>query len=669
MMTYEPKPIDTSHIQVSEDVENLIVRLNQDEQIGIPELLGIWRARIPSEWSLEPEVYRQVSDRFLKHGQSFLAFDVATEGLSRHKKDIRLRQLKALALSRTGAMREANRIMFKLREEGQAGEETLGMLGSNYKKLEERATDSRSKAVYSGQAVKYYRMAYERTGGYWSGINAATLLAMSGNMEEAKVLAGSIYRQCQHAAASEDPRQKYWRLATLGEAAVILGDWKCAEDWYCQAAQQAGPNYGDISTTRRQALKLAKTLDGPRHDIAAWLPLPNVVVFVGHMIDMPNRYPERFPRRLENAVRMSIRTWLEQRTPLVAFSAAAQGSDIIFLEEVEKLRGETHVVLPFEEDEFCRESVNCSAESGWTNRFREVLRYARQTGRVTVVSSQKLTHGSLSYVYANDVMHGLAQLHADQLDVSLTPLAVWDGKPGDGVGGTSTTIRSWQEVGLDVDYVDLDELLNNPGADNSSDVKTLSASAQAPRLIPKMDGTQLVAILFADVKGFAALTDRQIPAFVEHCMGTVAELIKRTSHKPVVKNTWGDALYCVFENVTDAGLFAIQLQNRFRRMEWDKYDLPPSLKIRIGLHAGPAYECVDRVTGQPNFVGAHVSRGARIEPITPPGHVYASQPFAALVRRDNISDFICEYVGDTPLAKGYGTFPTYHVRRTRQRHG
>ena len=96
-------------------------------------------------------------------------------------------------------MREANRIMSKLRQEGQADEETLGMLGSNYKKLEEQATDSRFKTAYSGQAIKYYRMAYERTGGYWSGINAATLLAMSGKLDDAKVLAHSIYQQCQHA--------------------------------------------------------------------------------------------------------------------------------------------------------------------------------------------------------------------------------------------------------------------------------------------------------------------------------------------------------------------------------------------------------------------------------------------------------------------------------------
>jgi hypothetical protein len=28
-----------------------------------------------------------------------------------------------------------------------------------------------------------------------------------------------------------------------------------------------------------------------------------------------------------------------------------------------------------------------------------------------------------------------------------------------------------------------------------------------------------------------------------------------------------------------------------------------------------------------------------------------------------VTDFTYEYVGQTPLAKEYGTFPTYHIRR------
>lgn len=69
------------------------------------------------------------------------------------------------------------------------------------------------------------------------------------------------------------------------------------------------------------------------------------------------------------------------------------------------------------------------------------------------------------------------------------------------------------------------------------------------------------------------------------------------------------------------------------------------------------------MTGRLNYFGTHVSQAARIEPITPPGHVYASQAFAALAAAEGVREFRCDYVGQTPLAKDHGIRPLYHVRR------
>jgi class 3 adenylate cyclase len=100
-----------------------------------------------------------------------------------------------------------------------------------------------------------------------------------------------------------------------------------------------------------------------------------------------------------------------------------------------------------------------------------------------------------------------------------------------------------------------------------------------------------------------------------------------------------------------------------RATDWAARGLPSHMTLRTGLHAGPAYACVDPVTDRANFFGAHVSRAARIEPITPPGEVYASGEFAAIARTEHVTDFRCEYVGRTPLAKSYGTLPMYVLRR------
>jgi class 3 adenylate cyclase len=98
------------------------------------------------------------------------------------------------------------------------------------------------------------------------------------------------------------------------------------------------------------------------------------------------------------------------------------------------------------------------------------------------------------------------------------------------------------------------------------------------------------------------------------------------------------------------------------KTEWEKKGLRPELNLRIALHAGPVYEFDDPITKSITFSGTHVSRAARIEPITPPGQVYASEAFAALSAAKRTCDFTCDYVGQTPMAKGYGTLPTYHVR-------
>ncbi|MBD3370583.1 adenylate cyclase, partial [Candidatus Fermentibacteria bacterium] len=151
--------------------------------------------------------------------------------------------------------------------------------------------------------------------------------------------------------------------------------------------------------------------------------------------------------------------------------------------------------------------------------------------------------------------------------------------------------------------------------------------------------------------------------FVEDFMTRVADLAERSTHGPLVSNTWGDGIFMVFETVTDGGLFALDLADLVESVSWEDMGLSRDLSIRIGLHAGPVHRCIDPVTSRPNYYGVHVGYAARLEPITAPGHVYASRQFAAVAACNEVTDFGCDYVGRVPFSKGYGVFPTYHVRR------
>ena len=203
---------------------------------------------------------------------------------------------------------------------------------------------------------------------------------------------------------------------------------------------------------------------------------------------------------------------------------------------------------------------------------------------------------------------------------------------------------------------------SEPATPPTSDLRPLTSD---PRLPTSTFEPQIVTMLFADAKGFSTLSEPQIPPFVHEFLGTVAARLGQASHPPLLKNTWGDGLYFVFDNARDAGLFALDLADAIALTDWSVWGLPREMSLRTGLHAGPAYACTDPVTGRLNYLGAHVSRAARIEPITPAGEVYASREFAAVARAEGATGFHCEYVGRTPLAKGYGTAQMYVVRRDR----
>lgn len=87
--------------------------------------------------------------------------------------------------------------------------------------------------------------------------------------------------------------------------------------------------------------------------------------------------------------------------------------------------------------------------------------------------------------------------------------------------------------------------------------------------------------------------------------------------------------------------------------------LSESSGMRIGVHHGPVYEIEDRITKRASFYGTEVSRAARIEPVTPPGAVFVTEPFAAILALESPHRFKCQYVGNVEFAKGYGNYPIY----------
>jgi class 3 adenylate cyclase len=171
------------------------------------------------------------------------------------------------------------------------------------------------------------------------------------------------------------------------------------------------------------------------------------------------------------------------------------------------------------------------------------------------------------------------------------------------------------------------------------------------------------ALLFADVKGFSRLTDEQLPRFAEHVLGALASALEAHASHVAYRNTWGDGLYAVLGDAVAAAGCALDLQAAMTDLDLAAAGLPGHLALRLGAHLGPVFRVHDPIRDALSYMGSHVSRTARIEPVTPPGSVYVTEPFAAALVLAGRDEFRLDYVGHMPAAKDYGRLRMYRLQR------
>ncbi|MBK7660427.1 MAG: hypothetical protein IPJ28_15455 [Betaproteobacteria bacterium] len=385
-------------------------------------------------------------------------------------------------------------------------------------------------------------------------------------------------------------------------------------------------------------------------EVTAALSPPPVIVFSGHMIDRADRPRARFPATLEPAVREALRERIAAIGPAAAYGSAACGADLLCLELVREMGGETHVVLPFPAADFRRESVEFAGGS-WGVRLDAALAAASS---VTVASDHYASGSAATYEYANLLLTGMGRLRAQALGSSLEALAVLDPGAAGAAGGAGSAASLWSGLGIARHEVDLARLRGDSAG-------TVSEAPVPPTLAAGLRH-EMRSLLFADAVGYSRLTEDQIPRYVEKFLQPWRGSTARRSTASSTE-TAGDGLYLVFRNAPDAARYALELNELASVRDWASLGLPEEFDLRIALHAGPVYCGRDPVTEGALFTGPHTSRAARIEPITPPGQVYASAAFAAVAAASGADDLNLRYVGRLPLAKGAGQMALYHVER------
>lgn len=200
-----------------------------------------------------------------------------------------------------------------------------------------------------------------------------------------------------------------------------------------------------------------------------------VLLFTGHRLDAPGREAPRFPPESEERAREMIRaavaaelaatrgeTGEAAEAPVRGISGAASGGDILFLEVCRELAipCEIHLALP--RDGFVKASV-ADAGPGWVDRFDRLL--AALPSRVLAASDElpRWLRGASRSDYSIWQRNNLWLL-ANALDSApdaahLTLIALWNGKEGDGPGGTRHMIDVARERGAKTVILDAKELV------------------------------------------------------------------------------------------------------------------------------------------------------------------------------------------------------------------
>jgi hypothetical protein len=545
-------------------------------------------------------------------GQYLAAHDRAAAALADGADDDGLRHGAVLALAQSGATGSALRLFRRLGlESGTAPE--IAALGARL--LKDQALAGQAGAARAAETA--YGTLHRRSGESWHGVNAAAMALLAGAADRARARIAAL-------GPLPDPGD-YWGAATLAEASLLRGDARGCASWLATAEARAGGDLNVRRTTRRQLRWIAGLLGVPP-DIVDILAIPATAHFCGAI----PRGPDRADPVAEDVLRARLAPALEGVR--FGFGSLAAGADIVVAEALLDQGADLVVVLPCPPDAFAAVSVRPAGE-GWVARFRACLAQAR------VIVLEAALHDDLDFAMTSRRAMGLARLHATRIDGTARQIAVAAAAQVGGPAGTAADIAAWEASG-------------------GRTIRLENPWQAGPARARGNTERDMHAVMFGDLPGFGALDDTALAAFYAGPLRAVGELVTGAAYR----NAWGDAVQLVFADPLAAAGRALAIQRALSGEAFEAWGLPATLTPRLALDFGPLRPVEDAVQGVKKFAGRVMTRAARIEPVTPPGLVYATEAFACEIALTPRASVACDYAGLVPTAKDFGTLPLYAVR-------
>jgi tetratricopeptide (TPR) repeat protein len=434
---------------------------------------------------LEFEALRTAAKALADMNRPLYALSILEQARKLSPDDTVSRQIEGRALGRAQRYAEARDVLGTLAKEHKDGE-TQGLFARTWKdewtqvwnahpqrQADPRAAAQDTAATLHNAAAAYCEAFRGAPSSYYPGINALTLGRLWEHVtgRKSKLALDAIAAGVGWTVAVAIERSKdYWALATRAEMALVENRRDEALDDYGEAAALAVADrdrfaldsssqqldfLGTLGFRPEIVVEAAQIIDRAEKQLDALVGRKpaeaepqRVVVFSGHMIDNPaNRgpgtnKPARFPPAKIKAVATAIRERLDKLgagAGDLGVCGGASGGDLLFAEACLERGMRMEVRLARAEPEFLAESVTfADPDHRWEQSFERVKDNKATTFFVMVDELGPTPQGVSVHDRCNRwILYSALSMGLRRVSF----VAVWNGEPGDGPGGTQHMVE------------------------------------------------------------------------------------------------------------------------------------------------------------------------------------------------------------------------------------
>ncbi len=530
-----------------------------------------------------------------------------TNALLLESDSLRVKQLYALSLSKCGVPEAAMQYLEPFYKQFPDDPETAGILGGIYKEIFIKTKDQRF-AVLSKDT---YLKNFNATKSYYTGINAATMCAISGQAKQGQLIASEVI------ALLNDKQPDFWELATLAESYLISKDRIKAKEYYLRARNLITTDWGKVNSIYNQLWLLNHYVAVPNELLTIFKP-PVIAAFVGHMIDHTDGTQNRFPASIENTIKEALTSSITSINAKIGYCSLACGGDILFAEAMAETGGEVNIFLPFQQNDFIETSIRFAGDQ-WVERFDRLVKKFP----VTFVTQEPYDEFNDLFVLQTRIIFGAAVVRSAVNHTKphlFTLMSSLDSRRK--VGGTRDTIKLWPYP----------ENITNINPDNFNTSLRSNSQQTLPDYVDnrKYKDRPVCYVLLADFPNTS-------PTEKESFWKSAQSKIETKSPIPYGLIWNGEAILVAcksLEGVTDICRILFDIVRRFQKKD----------NIRVSLHVGPVFVELEEETIGKRIEGNAVKILQEIHHYSTPGEVYASSQFA-LEMALTINQYSIDYAG------------------------